>query len=64
MNGMDTVHGREAEQRLVSELLLRAQRGVGGVRLLEGEPGIGRSALVELARIVVERSSTSAAHGP
>jgi DNA-binding NarL/FixJ family response regulator len=46
MNGMDTVHGREAEQRLVSELLLRAQRGVGGVLLVEGEPGIGRSALL------------------
>jgi DNA-binding CsgD family transcriptional regulator/tetratricopeptide (TPR) repeat protein len=46
MNGMDTVQGREAEQRLVSELLLRAQRGIGGVLLVEGEPGIGKSALL------------------
>jgi DNA-binding NarL/FixJ family response regulator/tetratricopeptide (TPR) repeat protein len=46
MNGMDTVHGRKAEQRLVSELLLRAQRGIGGVLLIEGEPGIGKSALL------------------
>ena len=46
MNDMDTVHGREGEQRLVSDLLLRAQRGTGGVLLIEGEPGIGRSALL------------------
>src|SRR3984957_548506 len=46
MNGMDTVHGRKAEQRLVSELLLRGQRGIGGVLLIEGEPGIGKSALL------------------
>jgi hypothetical protein len=46
MNGMDTVHGREAEQRLVRDLLLRAQRGIGGVLLIEGEPGIGKSALL------------------
>jgi DNA-binding NarL/FixJ family response regulator len=46
MNGMDTVHGREAERRQVSELLRRAQRGIGGVLLVEGEPGIGKSALL------------------
>jgi DNA-binding CsgD family transcriptional regulator/tetratricopeptide (TPR) repeat protein len=46
MNGMDTVHGRKAEQRLVSELLRRGQRGIGGVLLIEGEPGIGKSALL------------------
>src|ERR1700722_6961438 len=46
MNGMDTVHGRKAEQRLVSRLLLRGQRGIGGVLLIEGEPGIGKSALL------------------
>ena len=46
MNGMDTVHGRVGEQRLVRDLLLRAQRGIGGVLLVEGEPGIGRSAML------------------
>ena len=46
MNGMDTVHGREAEQRQARELLQRAQRGIGGVLLVEGEPGIGKSALL------------------
>jgi DNA-binding CsgD family transcriptional regulator/tetratricopeptide (TPR) repeat protein len=46
MNGMDTVHGREGEQRLVRDLLLHAQRGIGGVLLIEGEPGIGKSAML------------------
>jgi DNA-binding CsgD family transcriptional regulator len=43
---MNTVRGRAAEQRLVRDLLLRAQRGTGGVLLVEGEPGIGKSALL------------------
>src|ERR1700735_5713907 len=43
---MNTVRGRAAERRLVRDLLLRAQRGVGGVLLVEGEPGIGKSALL------------------
>jgi DNA-binding CsgD family transcriptional regulator len=46
MNAMDTVHGREAEQRQARELLLRAQRGIGGVLLVEGEAGIGKSAVL------------------
>jgi len=43
---MNTVRGRAAERRLVRDLLLRAQRGIGGVLLVEGEPGIGKSALL------------------
>ena len=46
MNGMDTVSGREGERRQVRDLLLRAQRGIGGVLLVEGEPGIGKSAIL------------------
>ena len=46
MNGMDTVSGREGERRQVRDLLLRARRGIGGVLLVEGEPGIGKSALL------------------
>jgi len=43
---MNTVRGRAAERRLVDDLLARAERGVGRVLLIEGEPGIGKSALL------------------
>src|ERR1700735_5622002 len=43
---MNTVRGRAAERQLVRDLLLLAQRGSGGVLLVEGEPGIGKSALL------------------
>ncbi len=42
----ELVRGREAEQKIIRDLLRRAQRGVGGVVLVEGEPGIGKSALL------------------
>ena len=51
---MNTVRGRGAERRLVRDLLLRAQRGSGGVLLVEGEPGIGKSALL---RDAVDRAA-------
>jgi predicted ATPase len=40
------VYGRDAERRAVGELLRRARRGTGGVVLVEGEPGIGKSRLL------------------
>ena len=40
------VYGREAERRAVGELLRRARRGAGGVVLVEGEQGIGKSRLL------------------
>jgi DNA-binding CsgD family transcriptional regulator len=40
------MRGREAERRVVRELLGRAQRGTGGVLLLEGESGTGKSLLL------------------
>ena len=43
---MNTVRGRAAERGLVRDLLLLAQRGSGGVLLVEGEPGIGKSAFL------------------
>src|SRR5277367_5057602 len=43
---MNTVRGRAAERGLVRDVLLLAQRGIGGVLLVEGEPGIGKSALL------------------
>jgi DNA-binding CsgD family transcriptional regulator/tetratricopeptide (TPR) repeat protein len=41
--------GREAELRLVSALIRQARQGVGGALLIRGEPGIGKSALLEEA---------------
>ncbi len=44
--GGNVVHGREAERRVVRDLLRRAQRGAGGVVLVDGEPGSGKSLLI------------------
>ncbi|HEX6450765.1 MAG TPA: AAA family ATPase [Trebonia sp.] len=43
------LHGREAERRLVGELLRRAHSGIGGVLLVEGERGAGKSAILREA---------------
>jgi predicted ATPase len=40
------VRGREAERKMIRELLRHAQRGAGGVLLVDGEPGIGKSLLL------------------
>ena len=42
----NAVCGRELEQGIVHGLLRRAQQGTGGVVLVEGEPGIGKSRLL------------------
>jgi len=44
--GRKVVRGREAEQKVIRDLLRRAQRGAGGVVLVDGEPGIGKSLLL------------------
>ena len=41
-----TARGREAEQQVTRDLLQRARRGAGGVVLVDGEPGIGKSLLL------------------
>ncbi len=41
--------GRAAEQKVVGDLLRRARRGAGGVVLVDGEPGIGKSLLLRCA---------------
>jgi DNA-binding CsgD family transcriptional regulator/tetratricopeptide (TPR) repeat protein len=48
-DGRNVIAGREAERRAVRGLLDRAQRGDGGVVLVEGEPGIGKSLLLREA---------------
>jgi hypothetical protein len=42
--------GRAAEQRKISRLLTQAQRGQSGVLVITGEPGVGKTALLEQAR--------------
>jgi len=44
--GRPAVRGREAEQKIIRDLLRCAQRGAGGVVLVDGEPGIGKSLLL------------------
>src|SRR5690348_5894830 len=41
--------GRESEQALLAGLVKQVAQGRGGVVLIEGEPGIGKSALVRVA---------------
>ncbi len=43
------LHGREKEQAVVERLLDSARSGAGGVLVLRGQPGIGKSALLEHA---------------
>ena len=45
----EAMRGRDTEQQVVSGLLRRAQQGLGGVVLVEGEPGIGKSLLLREA---------------
>src|SRR5271155_6218966 len=42
----EAMRGREPERRVVRDLLRRAQRGTGGVVLVEGDPGSGKSLLL------------------
>ena len=44
--GRTAARGREVEHQVTRDLLRRARRGVGGVVLVEGEPGIGKSLLL------------------
>lgn len=44
-----TTRGREPERRIAVDHLRRAQQGAGGVMLVVGEPGTGKSALLREA---------------
>ena len=44
--GHIAMRGRQAEWQLVRGLLRHAQRGVGGVLLVDGDPGMGKSLLL------------------
>jgi DNA-binding CsgD family transcriptional regulator len=47
--GREVMRGREPEWKLIRDLLRRAQRGTGGVLLVDGEAGIGKSLLLRHA---------------
>jgi DNA-binding CsgD family transcriptional regulator/tetratricopeptide (TPR) repeat protein len=44
--GDEVMRGREAEQKIVRDLLRRARQGLGAMVLVEGQPGIGKSRLL------------------
>jgi DNA-binding CsgD family transcriptional regulator len=58
------LHGRDTERRVIGELLLSAERGRGGVVLVEGEPGIGKSLLLRDAVNEAAGYGFSLAAGP
>jgi DNA-binding CsgD family transcriptional regulator len=61
--GDEVMRGRDAERQVVRGLLRRAQRGLGGVVLVEGEPGIGKSLLLREATDAAARKGFSLAAG-
>jgi DNA-binding NarL/FixJ family response regulator len=61
--GREVPHGRAAEQKIIGDLLRRAQRGEGAVVLVEGEPGVGRSLLLRHATDEAAKQGLSLATG-
>ncbi len=47
--GLAGLHGRDAERAAIRDLLARAARGAAAVLLVEGEPGAGKSRLLQAA---------------
>src|SRR5271154_212666 len=64
MAGGETIRGRATEQRIIRDLLHGAQRGRGGVVLVDGEPGMGRSLLLRAATSLAAEYGFSLAVGP
>lgn len=57
------VHGRGPERKLIEDLLQRAARGLGGVALVQGEPGIGKSLLLRVCTDSAAEQGFSLAEG-
>jgi AAA ATPase domain len=43
------LHGRRNERNLLGRLVLQARRGEGGALVVRGEPGVGKTALIDYA---------------
>jgi len=61
--GDEVMRGGNTERQVIRGLLRRAQRGLGGVVLVEGEPGIGKSLLLREATDEAAREGFSLAAG-
>jgi DNA-binding CsgD family transcriptional regulator len=57
------LHGRDAEREVLGDCLAATARGLGGVLLMKGPPGIGKSRLMEDARNVARRLGVRALSG-
>ena len=55
--------GRERELARIDELIVRAQTGSGGVAVLEGSAGIGKTALLAESMRAADRSGFAVLHG-
>ena len=61
--GLGPMHGRPAERRMAAALLRRAEQGLGGVLLVDGEEGIGKSFLLHECEREAEGRGFSLATG-
>ncbi|SEG20414.1 AAA ATPase domain-containing protein [Nonomuraea solani] len=55
--------GREAEMAVLRDAIAQLRAGTGGVVLVEGEPGIGKSSLVAAAAAVSHESGCTVLSG-
>ena len=58
-----TLVGRHAEQKVLADQLTEANHGGGRTILVSGLPGVGKSALLDWARELAERSAWRTGHG-
>jgi predicted ATPase len=61
--GAEPMYGRPTERRMVAALLRRAEEGLGGVLLVDGEQGIGKSLLLQECERAAESRGFSLATG-
>lgn len=61
--GAEPMYGRPTERRMVAALLRRAEEGLGGVLLVDGEQGIGKSLLLHECERAAESRGFSLATG-